>query len=701
MTLNQRPCGDIESAPEEEGSHFVPGVPPTEAEALPEARQACAEPPGRSLPESSSNTEHSTGSSIFAPTLDIDRRRGENRSALSCSHGEDLLARDFGYSTNNRHSTLGVLHTIGSPGAYESPCTNPVESSSEQPEDMSLKYRSLVRQLPTRAHIDILLETFFDGVNWHYDVVDEITFRDQLDVWAQVPYSTLQKGPVVLEPDIRVFPALLFQVLAQTLLYHPSDDERLEALKYGTGMTLLDVAKELSAAGNEVLELLGKRGGTIGTVQAGLLRAAFLKSSGQVVEAWHTLGSAIRDAQELGLHTSECLAESARARPGTESQVAWDRERRSRIWLLLHIWDFHMAVVLGRPSLTTAPNDKFSFPRDICQRQRGVLPTERADQDPPTPFSVILAGYQAAYRYLPTIHTIQTGGARVEDYGTVDQVHKEITKNIRSLPAWCRPDHPDMRFDLLPNCTWLPAAREALLSLVYFVLLALHRPYIFTHAESRSRALRAGLEILRSQARLFYLSQPRDFKVFNMVYASLDAIVLITAIYLMFPTENTEILDSSLSGIEWGLGRLAVLGDYNKMAKSAHGVVLNLYGRLRSRIAGAQQPHPPIAAVQTPGPDPWSANVGRGDFGPRVDPVWSNHVVPDHTWDFAPEAVPPPHPMQDLFIDHLSSGDIVAPDASIDPLLTGGAVDMTADSLHFAGTYADDSFWSFMNSLVP
>ncbi|THC95034.1 hypothetical protein EYZ11_005472 [Aspergillus tanneri] len=187
------------------------------------------------------------------------------------------LIRDFGYAANNRHKSASCQH----------------------PADVSSKYRGLMRQMPTRVHIEVLLETFFDGVNWHYDVVDEITFWDQLDVWAHT-LPGIAKGTCCFAARHSCFSRAVIPSPHSNIAISPSDDERLELLKYGAGMSLLDVAKELSDTGSAILELLGKRGVTVGTVQVGLLRAAFLKSSGLVVEAWHTLGSAIRDARSWG-----------------------------------------------------------------------------------------------------------------------------------------------------------------------------------------------------------------------------------------------------------------------------------------------------------------------------------------------------------------------------------------------------------------
>ncbi|KAK9326623.1 hypothetical protein V1520DRAFT_350920 [Lipomyces starkeyi] len=616
----------------------------------------------------------------------------EVQSEPSREQDHTLLISNLGYSATNSHNTLGIFRKIETCDSYSPISLGAAEISRNIQSGLNQKYKDLVRQLPSRNYIDILLQTFFYDVNWQYDVIDEITFQEQLEAWGNVSYSALRRGPYDLSADTRVFPALLFEVLAQALLYQPpAGDERLEPLKYAAEMTFHDLGIEFSEAGATILAMLGKRDVTMVTVQAGLLRASFLKSSGHVVEAWHALGSAVRDAQEIGLHTRKISLEQSSHSPETEVRALWDKEMRSRMWLVLHMWDLHMAVVLGRPIATDLRRDTFALPGDALERRKGIGPTRRTENDPPTPFAVILAGYHVAYQYLSKVHKMETDGARIEDYSTVHDVHAAILENVHLLPSWCHLEDPDLKFDKTPGCHWLPAAREGLSSLIYFVLLALHRPYIFSVAKSRTQALKAALMILRSQARLFQQSEPRHYMVFNLVYASFDAIVLIAAIYILYPSENGEYLEDSLRSIEWGTDRLGTMGKYNKMAKSAHGVVLALYNRLTHRLAS------PLATDQSasrrlsfPAPTPITIPFPRNDIFANSADI-SNSVPLDFNFTtFAPL-----HPIHDLFYQNLSSVPTI--NASGLAFQNEVATDSTADGWHFEGTYPDGSFWSLMN----
>ncbi|KAJ6076649.1 transcriptional regulator family: Fungal Specific TF [Penicillium canescens] len=547
--------------------------------------------------------------------------------------------------------------------------------------DAGRKCKELVRQLPSQACIDILIQTFFSDINWQYDLIDEESFREHLDAWGKISYSDLQAGFGRLALGTLVFPALLFQVLAHALLFHPPHDEMINSLMTMADMTFHDLGAEYSDTGAELLTVLGKNVITIATVQAGLLRASFLKSSGKVVEAWHALGATIRDAQEIGLHTGRTVSE--------QSPVGPKRERQNislvghKIWVVLHIWDVHMAVVLGRPIATDLQIDHFARTIEDDERRRELFSHWQTETDLPRPFDIILAGYHVAYRYFKDIRQMEHNGTHSQDYPKVERIHSAIKKNSELLPSWCRLENPDTKFDLSQGCQWLPVAREGLSSLIHLVLLALHRPYIFSVANSRTEALKAGISILRAQERLFQQSEPHQCKVFNPVYASFDAIVLIAAHYVVFPNEDHERRAECIQVVERGIQRLGIIGQSNSMAKLAHGVAYSLYHRLRHRL-GIPEP----------------AEYARAFFSnsewisPNSDTDPYNGALSELSFD----AVLPPRPTHDLFFDHISSAQIPFMDTPgslpLDPLTVN-----VIDSWNFEGGFSDASFWSLMNEL--
>ncbi|KAJ5596556.1 transcriptional regulator family: Fungal Specific TF [Penicillium hetheringtonii] len=598
--------------------------------------------------------------------------------------------RDFGYSSHGNYNSMSLLRTAELHGGQ------PTMSSSSSPRtstnnlnigsDSNRKFKEAVRQLPPQTCIDRLINTFFVEINWQYDLLDEESFRKQLVLWKETSYSDLQAGFERLALETIVFPALLFQVLAHALLFHPPHDEAISPLMTMADMTFVDLGIEYSDRSAELLELIGKRGITIATVQAGLLRASFLKSSGQVIEAWHALGAAIRDAQEIGLHTGRIVADQ----PPKGSTPR--RENFSlvghKVWVVLHIWDLHMAVVLGRPIATDIQIDEYARTIQDETKRQDLFSHWKTEIDPPRPFDIIMAGYNVAYRYFKDIHQIEANGAKPEDYTTVENIHTAIQANMKLLPSWCLLINPNTTFDQLPGCQWLPMARDGLWSLINLVILALHRPFIFSFVNSRTEALKAAKSILMAQERLFARTEPRHRKVFNPVYASFDSIVLIAAICLVSPILDDGQLLECTKCVEKGMQRLGNISQSNSMAASAYGVVCSLYHTLMHRL----------------GTIPIAEDDGEPlpDLGPMSLPIKGDLDITSHGQlaELPFDTLLPPRPTHDLFFDHVSIPQMPVANAldQFPSHLDAPTVNML-DGWNFEGDFSDSSFWNLMNEL--
>ncbi|KAF2013336.1 hypothetical protein BU24DRAFT_349594 [Aaosphaeria arxii CBS 175.79] len=646
------------------------------------------------------STNASGDSGIESSTISAPSPSMLETNSLSPQDNQDLV-NVLGYSTHSEHNTLGLVQRVET----TSPSTSSRLSTlnSKQQTALDHKYRSLVRQLPSKEHIDILVQHFFSDINWHYDVIDEITFRQQLENWRSIPYSAHSNAISVLPADVLAFPSLLFQLMAHALLHQPVADgtcSRLESLKYASEMTFVDLACDFSEAGFSTLETIGKNEVTVVAVQSGILRASLLKNTGNVIEAWHVLGTAIRDAQEIGLH-----AESTSQTPSASIDAQWDKEMRRKIWFVLHNWDIHMAVVLGRPITTMmATGNALDLPDDLAQRESGTLPRKRTSHDPPTPSSIIHIGYDVAYRYFPQVHGLENRGARIEDYNIVRETHAAIVKNMDRVPLWCRHEDPDTQFDEFPSCHWLPAARQALTSGIYFVLLSLHRPYIFSVAESRTVALKAALNILTVQRRLFHLSEPQQYISFNMVYPMFDAMVISLATVVLFPNENLDIVSELVQNVRWGIDVLNKIGEHNAMARSAYSIVKKLFSRLKQSGPHAIQHSSHTSESVTEWSSTETADLGWASTSLDGAPTVSNvdAELPSPTYQgtdlgalnphgFHFETLLPPQPVHDLFYQ-----DIYAPD--IQEACPGP--EFPLQSLDFDGHYPDNSFWSFMSNFT-
>lgn len=443
------------------------------------------------------------------------------------------------------------------------------------------------------------MQAFFQNVAWHYDIVDEAAFTAQLSQWSSLSHKQLKQAPEGLPDSLRAFPALLFQVLAQGLLFQPKrHDKSLNDLKYADDMELSDRAAEYSDAGIRIASSFNKNEITLTMVQATLMRACFEKTTGAVTEAWHTLGTAIRDAQEMDLHKLE---------PGRST--SWRNEtshhdQGRRVWLILHLWDAHMAIVLGRPMSTRLnPNDVPSPTPWSCNSDA---------PRPPHPRDVILCGYHTAYKFLQDIHDLENMD---DPQPLVDKIHGQLLANISNLPEWAQPQKSR---DSEP--AWLSAALEIMTTNIYFVLFALHRPFIFASPSSRATAVHAATKILESQARLFDQTEPLQHKAFSWVFSTFDAMVLIIAVHIQFPVEFWDQLKATKTKLETSLERLKVLRDSNELAGSAFRVAQRLYEKMLEAVT----PPPESSSLYT-----GSHNDLTGIEADMLGNGWDDALLPD------------------------------------------------------------------------
>ncbi|KAH6620697.1 hypothetical protein B0J18DRAFT_204613 [Chaetomium sp. MPI-SDFR-AT-0129] len=590
-------------------------------------------------------------------------------------------AATFGYS-HATANTLGFLHHIETTNiqpdddddddtnntprsdldgtatntAAPSPTNNssPANTIAAVPIDTATRdrYKILIRQLPTRCAIEKLATLYFTEFNPHYGMVDRDVFDAQLAAWYRIPFSLLSTGagPAALSAEMRAFPAVVFQMCAVGLLVVDDTDVRSPAtcenigrsidgqvkdgvltanglvpdgewlgeLKYAGGMTFEDLAREYSDCSMEVLNVLGKRGMGVNTVLAGWMRASWLKYVGLVTEAWHAIGSAMRDAQEIGMHR-----DNLDPRPSSPSAEAilenqWLIQQRRRTWMTLVTWDIHMACVLGRPAtsdLSMAPPSlpiDTPLPREFDRSRTPVLP--RGDHDPPTPITRALWQYMVL-RPLKEIIEMEKDGPCPKDFARVDRLHNELLDLDARMPAYFRLENPDTRFDALPECAWLPLSRVIMPQILTFELMALHRPYIFTRPKSRTEALKASLSMLNAQRLHFLALKPQFYKTFSLFFGTFDAIVLMASIYILFPKEHPDLTQRAIQHFHWAVERFEAMSERNSLAKSALGVLHAICVRMTKALglsrAAAQKLLLPGSSINRPAGGDYPSHDGN------------------------------------------------------------------------------------------
>jgi hypothetical protein len=433
----------------------------------------------------------------------------------------------------------------------------------------------------------------------------------------------------------------------------------------------------------------------------------------------------------------------------------WEIQRRRRLWAILIGWDVHTGIVLGRP-ISIDRSMEPTLPVDApIPKDRSKTPVQpRSEDDPPTPLTRALWSYKVMC-VLRDVLDLEQDGPCPKSFARVDKVHEDLQRLEAETPAYFRLENPDKRFDNLPECWWLPSVRATLPQLQAFDYMALHRPYIFTRPKSRSEALKACLRMLQAQRLQFQNLKPSQYKTwvhsacpccndlsltpnsFTLFFGTFDAIVLMSSIYILFPKEHPELLQSAMQHFQWSVERFEVMSERNRLAKQALSVLQAIHTRLKKCLGMACVPKSPLPMIETPDSSNLDPSLTDGSLGPPTTAPSSAGFTPNNQAgeataygslptptgtemtatspaqplefalppDFDWASIQPIFPMSDLAYNDL---------AGIEPALqTQGAwqqqqqPEMLAQqpgggfAWQFDGDFQDNSLWSLLNQYAP
>ncbi|KAF9770377.1 hypothetical protein IL306_012110 [Fusarium sp. DS 682] len=691
MTCDRElPCGNCKSRNKESGCVYETGA-----------------PTAKQTKQGKQSKEAAKTSPTYSETLFKQAEPSPSQSGDSSNErlSEPLSSKvaDWGYAHNGA-STMGILKRIetltdGEDGSPDITSQGSPRGSPGKELALREKYKAIIRQLPARNYIEKLVEMYMHGFNWQYYPIDPDIFYAQLDEWNSLPFSVFSDiGPRGLNPELRAFPAVVFQIIATALLLLPEKpDPTFDSLKFAGGMRFEDLAVEYSESGQAVLDLLGKQHLSLSTVQAQFLRASFHKFTAKVTDAWHTIAIAIRDAQDLGMHRDSLDPKPKDSSVEGILENQWLIQRRRRIYILLAIWDLNCAMILGRPGTVdwnqTLPTPPVDAPIPQNRNKTPVIP--RGENDYPTPITRLLWNYELCGP-LRAIQNLEVGGSYPMDPAKIVRIHQSILDLDAKMPASFRMENPDMRWDHLPETHWYSANRYYFASLHEFSKMALHRPFIFNRLESRVEAIHASLKTLEIQKMTFEGLPPDSWRNFMLFFASFDAIVLLASVYILFPREHTEYTDKTIEHFQWTIERFSAIRERNPLAKSAQGVLRAIVARFRRAMEKAQiSSLPSLTSGPSTGSSkanvdstPGSSTLGNSDFSEM-----------DSTWILPPaenlNTMAPFFPTGDLVYNDLTAG----PDlAMLPPPLESGQADIGNDSMwQFGGGWGDDTVWQMLN----
>ncbi|KAE9365404.1 hypothetical protein N431DRAFT_420550 [Stipitochalara longipes BDJ] len=434
------------------------------------------------------------------------------------------------------------------------------------------KYWQVVSELLCIPVFDELIASYLSEVHWIYGIIEPRYFNDTLREWRKFTSSTSGSRSVdTISAELRCFPAMLFQLLATSLLFLPPGTK----IERSLDSSPLELSQKYSDAGVEVIHLLGCQGTTLVGVQHDLLRAAWLKNRGHGAEAWHALSSSIRKAQDLNLHRrGKALSDPSKI-------DFWYDDWKKRLWVTLYVWDGYISILLGRPRLINTgdcnvePPLDCDIPENLESINLQMIRAQVSRKDRlPSSVCVHLFMYSLAQK----IHEIRALGAdnrSLKDYTVVQRLHCQIVSLLEDLPSTVHSPNPDVSWDL--QIPVLPRQRERIYTSAQSILMALHRPHVAKHTESRKRAQEAALNVLESQQRLFEVINRNHYAYFGHAFYSIDAAIVLSTVISVYPCTDIGMLYQIVHAIQQAMGRLSLIETQNELAPFGIDIMRSCY----------------------------------------------------------------------------------------------------------------------------
>ena len=185
------------------------------------------------------------------------------------------------------------------------------------------KFNELFRLFPKRFVMDLLIQYFFAEVNWIYEMVHSTSFLLRYQNWWTSNPAHSFEG---LE-----FAVLLLRLGAYSTQFLPSQAHPADHIKGIPLSSIREHCYELATKLWNTYESLDPPR-TLTSAHQMFFQTCYLKNEGRVKDAWYTLGSTVRLAQDLGLH----LEQSA---PMSANINELEKEMRRRAFWNLYMWD--------------------------------------------------------------------------------------------------------------------------------------------------------------------------------------------------------------------------------------------------------------------------------------------------------------------------------------------------------------------------
>lgn len=369
----------------------------------------------------------------------------------------------------------------------------------------------LLRALPPPELCALLLQHFFEDINWMRQPLPQKSLRHVFDTfWAS--------GPKLTAENINTYALLMFICAVASL----SVDE--SAFPEGLRVRRI-AARRFHYAGRKALlvsSMLGRE--DLDQVIAWNMSGRFLILDRRIGEAWTCAANAIKAGHSIGLHLD---GEKLGLNPV-------ETEARRRVWSWIYFSDRTLSMNLGRPTTIDDSVCDTLPPSDVDNQEVFPMPAYPPPlpegMKPPTAMTYVRLRHGIAPLMGRIIGTFQKLNSPAH-YSDILDIDREIEQYRASLPSYYRSYtsgtdevHTDRSLDAAFR--FLPAHRFLLETEINYIRIALHRPYLLrsggTHGARYLPSRRACVDAARQDIALrrAYVQELREAAAPNKVPAS-------------------------------------------------------------------------------------------------------------------------------------------------------------------------------------
>ncbi|KAF2457448.1 fungal-specific transcription factor domain-containing protein, partial [Lineolata rhizophorae] len=467
----------------------------------------------------------------------------------------DEALKTWGYMPGHQHYNLSSAANGASGKSLDGARTNQSEA-----------VEAALQVIPARSLTDALVQNYLQNFNYRYYPIYPPTFLEDYTKW----WTDRARGSALsLE-----FTCLLLRVCANSAQYlTPEVQHKLE-------FELVTDVQTLTERYNRAAEKLSSsitpgNGGLI-QVQQLFLGLTWLKNEAKFVESWHVLASAVREAQEQGMHKDVF----------PDGLSEFEIEMRRRMWCLLYTFDWEMSTWLSRPLIVD---------HDSCALQLPSLRLEDSGACPglPSPFTHMALTCHLAHTLSEKFRNVHA----IPPQELALQYHKEVEDWFAKLPRVYSITDPDTRWD--KEHLFVVLQRLQLHMIGNMIKLSPFKPYLTGNAgafrpylaESRSdtppderdilaKGIECCLKLLEASHELFNIEFPINARFHLVIFCIFDCSTLLCSALIHDTKQNLPQRSKVFGAIEISLRCLQKLATLSKTGEISYSFLVKVVSKL-------------------------------------------------------------------------------------------------------------------------